>query len=492
MKSLFRFIIVSIVLFFGYSSSGNALSFFVPGPTISLTGANNGVYFDVADDLFGYPSTPPRLYTAGKSFSGSFYLTGAGWVQFDAPGYRVDLDCGTQLLSTLTLPCVLSGTGWSETIGDVVFDKKVFFYPTSGTLSGSIFTNIGTVSFSGVYLPLLRASFMEGTTSQANHLTSLTLSGKTSFGDGGWSINFAPWGYPVLSRLYSDGTLNAVDLSQIGTYMVQITDPNGSTTAFSYLVNPNIPSSSLDPNLASTIRASFCSMNPSHGYCPDGAVLQSTNLKQFGSNLVADGQDYYNFRLSVRDRYGNAVNAGTIQIEYGDTIRDIQMLPADSHYSFFPFGPGFASIASGSMMNTHDGHPKTLPISLAASSNIDYGFASIAPTDTTNALFLSGITYTDAGGDVSHIMDPNIGAPLIFRPWYITSLTTPGDIIIGSDTLFTTYFTNQSSVLNPSATALYGLTIGSTMNAYFTNLMSSPPFSCRQEAYTFGSAECNW
>ncbi len=148
MQYFLRFILISLLAFFGYISSGNAFTVFIPGANISLTGANNGVFFDVADDLFGYPTTPPHLSTTGRSFSGSFYLTGAGWIEFDTGSYRVDFDCGAQSLANITIPCTLSGTAWSETIGDVSFDKKVLYYPTSGTLSGSILTHIGTVYFS--------------------------------------------------------------------------------------------------------------------------------------------------------------------------------------------------------------------------------------------------------------------------------------------------------------------------------------------------------
>ena len=185
-----------VPIFFGYFTTVSASFVFTLGPTITLTGANNGVYFDVADDLFGYPSTPPRLNRDTETFSGSFYLTGAGWVQFDAPGYRVDIDCGVQSLASLTLPCFLSGTGWSETIGDIIFDKKVFYYPSTTTLSGTISTYMGVVSFSGIFLPLGPTVFTEGDTSSANHMTARTLSGKDRMSDGAWSIEVLPIGYP--------------------------------------------------------------------------------------------------------------------------------------------------------------------------------------------------------------------------------------------------------------------------------------------------------
>ncbi len=88
-----------------------------------------------------------------------------------------------------------------------------------------------------------------------------------------------------------------------------ITDPNGSSSMFFYDVLPNVPSSILDPAVTTSLHSDFCMANAGDVLrCPDGATLHPMNLKQFGSNLVADGQDYYNFDFSVRDRYGNPVN----------------------------------------------------------------------------------------------------------------------------------------------------------------------------------------
>ena len=39
------------------------------------------------------------------------------------------LDCGVQSLDALNLPCTLSGVAFSETIGDIFFDRNVVFLP---------------------------------------------------------------------------------------------------------------------------------------------------------------------------------------------------------------------------------------------------------------------------------------------------------------------------------------------------------------------------
>lgn len=94
----------------------SAASTYTPGATIAMTGSNNSVRFDVASDLFGYDAISPTLITATKTFTGAFYGSGIGWIEFSTGTYQVSLDCGAQYLTGLTLDCVLSGTGWSENV----------------------------------------------------------------------------------------------------------------------------------------------------------------------------------------------------------------------------------------------------------------------------------------------------------------------------------------------------------------------------------------
>lgn len=60
--------------------------------------------------------------------------------------------------------------------------------------------------------------------------------------------------------------------------------------------------------------------------CPDGATLESMSLDKqpLAATVVANGVDTYDFRLRIRDRYGNATSGGNIKIEYSDTVREIQ------------------------------------------------------------------------------------------------------------------------------------------------------------------------
>lgn len=147
---------------------------YTPAPQISLSGSSSDARFDVAQVLYDSlsPISAPKLDTTTRTFSGAFYLSGAGWVLMNTGSYSTKLDCGAQYLSGLTSNCTLSGYAWSETIGDIVFDRRVQYIPTTGTLSGKISTYIGDISLDGVMLPLLPATLSGSTyTSMADHHT---------------------------------------------------------------------------------------------------------------------------------------------------------------------------------------------------------------------------------------------------------------------------------------------------------------------------------
>ena len=81
----------------------------------------------------------PYLDTPTRQFHGAFYLSGAGWVDFSTGSSLVSLDCGAQLLSGLTLSCGITGTGYAEIVGDVVF-SGAFFHPNTGEITGTVST----------------------------------------------------------------------------------------------------------------------------------------------------------------------------------------------------------------------------------------------------------------------------------------------------------------------------------------------------------------
>lgn len=59
--------------------------------------------------------------------------------------------------------------------------------------------------------------------------------------------------------------------------------------------------------------------------CPDGATLESMSLIKSGNNLVANGKEFYHFRLRIRDRYGNMTSGGKIEIGYVTETRANQV-----------------------------------------------------------------------------------------------------------------------------------------------------------------------
>ncbi len=466
---------------------------FTPGPSIAMTWANDRVFFDVADDITnsGATASPPNLVTATKTFSGTFYLSGAGWVLFDTGSYQVNLDCGAQSLSLLSAPCTLSGTAWGEMIGDVTFESgSVQFDPSTALLSGTMATYMGDYSLSGVMLPLLPAEFMEGTGVVANHQAILTLSGTSRYyGAGSWSFSFQPTGYT--SAIYN--SLSSLDLSHASDYIVDITDQNGSkTTITDFKVVPWIPTSNLNASASSTIHAAFCTAYSTNLLCPDGATLNPMSLDKQPSagTVIANGVDSYNFRLRIRDQYGNATSGGSVAIEYTDTVSEIQV-PALDFPPYTSYWPGYATIGSWSLLLNQNG--KYTIYSPSISWDITYWFASIAPTDATNSLTLSWILYTDLLWVTTTIpITPAMKAALIFNPWYSTSLSVVGDIVVWSGVDFTGALTHSSSLINATATSVYHIQIGSdNLMASFENFSGSP-ISCTKYFLDTWLGECNW
>lgn len=78
------------------------------------------------------------------------------------------------MLSNLTGPCQLTGTGWSEIAGEVNF-SAVEYVPALGELSGSVSTYAGDIPLAGIHLALYPAELNEDL-SQLFVSTSLSLS----------------------------------------------------------------------------------------------------------------------------------------------------------------------------------------------------------------------------------------------------------------------------------------------------------------------------
>lgn len=211
-----------------------------------------------------------------------------------------------------------------------------------------------------------------------------------------WKVDFTPLSssFPS-SDSSSDGNF-IVDLSLSAHYDVKITDPNGSTTVFSdFYEAKNAPLSfTLTP--ASFIQ-DICNTGLYPSYCPDGATLSSSTLSKNGSNLIADGNSYYDFTMKLRDQYGNRVTDGFLNVQYTSQVY-FDQTPSGIYISHSPS----ISAILGRPTNIGDPSNFTVPIASIMGADVTYGFASYAPTDdTTNQILtLSGIIYTDSTNSV--------------------------------------------------------------------------------------------
>lgn len=74
--------IISILVYLLTLTSGASAMIYVPGTTIAMTGSNNEVRFDIANDLITFDAIPAALISSTMNFTGAFYATGIGWIEF--------------------------------------------------------------------------------------------------------------------------------------------------------------------------------------------------------------------------------------------------------------------------------------------------------------------------------------------------------------------------------------------------------------------------
>ena len=497
-KGMMRYLRLCIpilfTVFFIPFFSVSATTTYIPAASIAMTGSNGEVYFDVADDIINSGSIiwSPVFYTTTSSFSWAFYLSWAWWVDFSTGSYSVMLDCGVQSLDALNLPCTLSGVAFSETIGDIFFDRNVVFLPELGTLSGRVSTYIGEYSFSGIALPLMPASFLLGNRVTADHAKNLTLSGIWLY-SGLWSwivhIETIPGSVNVPYSLFGP-----TDLSHASLYRVDITDPDGGTTIIDdFEVIADVPSSTLSP-VSPTIREQYCIDNPVSILCPDGSTRRPATLDKIGNALIANGVDTYDFTLKLRDKYGNMVSTWMIRADYTDNVRTLQVNPFEyGNYivESCPMGT-CALLTSGDLFNSYDGRPTTTSLPVNA-GDVVYRIGSIAPTSIADSLSLSGIFYTDIVWGVYDIADISWKSPLSFLPWYSTSISPPSSIVVGENIDFITNYTHISAVPPPIAPRpIYSIFIWANSPASINNFTSESAIFCTKYFLFPGSWECNW
>lgn len=498
---LFRIIFVSILVLFcvdHLSASGYVK--YTPANTIALSGSNTQVRFDVATEIYttffpaSPPVPPPSLSTVTRSFSWAFYLSGAGWVLMSTGSYTTRLDCGIQYLSWLTSNCILSGSAWSETIGDIVFDRRVEYMRDTGTLSGKISTLIGDVSLDGVILPLLPTTLSGSSyTGMADHQTHFEIGHPEIYESSGgvWKTQFNPIAatYPldITWKVFS------ADLSLASDYTLVITDPNGSETEYLYTVSSTLPATGLSPSIATSRKQGFCTLYPGESRCPDGASLMPMSIEHTVGGVpaltaIADRTSHIDVRIHPRDRYGNSITMGNLTIEYSTPISVIQTLDSP-YYSAIrnpaPFTvsvPGDAVVLSGvTVFNIGDGTSISGNIPMIG-QDIFYGFSSYAP----GTIQLTSLRYNGIDAGIMTL-------PLTMTPWYTLTDFTSSDLRIGSGVTFTATLTNNSSRVDTNPSIIHGLSIASNYFATFTDLSPSAGTICRADQITMNYiGVCNW
>lgn len=443
---------------------------YIPAPKITLTGTTIDVRFDTAGVLYGSAFSGAYVDTLSRDIQGAFYIKNIGWTLMSSGAYQVRLDCGMQTLATLSTSCQFTGSGWSENIGEVGF-ANIRYNPSFGTLSGSLSSFAGEFDMSGISLPLLPVTLTESLTGMVvDHAKQLHVQGSSMYGDGSWFFRIIPSKNTTYTKTFSstDGIFMA-DLSLADTYTLKVEDPQGSVTQFSGVpILPDVPALVLDSTPSPFIEE-FCARNSSA--CEDIYPRMPTRFDRTGTDIVGDGSSAYDFSIKIRDRYGNWVNTGSIDIVYSGSVQAID-LPENilsTNPAYFGMNNPLSYSSPSSL--TIDGYNNTLETSnLGATPTLEYSIRSLAPTNPTRPLRMEHLTYTPPFGATIDLTDMN---PVVFLAPYGIGLVPPDPVVISSANSFSGTFSSQTSVsLNPEIIHLF--TIGEGMFAKFTDLASVP------------------
>jgi hypothetical protein len=495
MKLTYKLILIVSWWIFSIPSFLYANISYTPGEYITMTGSNDNIRFDVHGvlDESSVDATGAKLISDTMNLTGAFYMSWIWWGLLQTWSYQVWLDCGASVdFSALPNICHLTGSGWSEMIGELWFSGAEY-HSASGTLSGTIRSNFWDIPLEGIYLPLLPASFtIDLNNSIAKHDHTLTISWSTKYAPGAWMLKIDP--QKPHSRTFStdeNGIFSPIDISLADKYTITITDPDEWTTVITGIDILPWPLS-LSLIGGTHFIQDFC--NTYEADCPDGKTLSATTHTRTWDDLTWDGESYYHFRLKSRDQYGNAVDTWSMEITYTTTVKTNQLddlvtvYPTD--FSFSIAGDA-AIVNSWVLANNFDG---TSSYSTVLNwLDILYSIASIAPTDLTdNVIQLQGIDYTTSTGVIIPITWLDTTA-LTFNPWYTATLSSPTDIHIGEKHEFRVDVTRDWSRTDTPAQIFSFLTIGDWSFAAFRDFTSLEWVDCEwfyQEQPT--TWECVW
>lgn len=260
---------------------------FTPATTLYFHWSNGSVNFDVAP-FFDYDvnatEKPGSLDTDTAQLSGTFYASGIGWIQFSTGSYQVRIHCN-QSFQSQTNSCMFTGTGWSDTVGEIDF-TNLTYSSTGGTLSGFIHSFLGDISLDGIFLPLRPAHFIdesEPVIAQSDY--TFTIANKSTYGSWNWSL-YVCLPSDISCKLIPDRNVHAswtMDISP-GDYLYEIIDPQGSKTTGTLTITEG----SIDPE----------------------KTVYSGNLitSKPTPSIYANGKDEYTLEIQFKDKNGNAVN----------------------------------------------------------------------------------------------------------------------------------------------------------------------------------------
>lgn len=476
-------ILISAFIFLLTLSSEVSASSYSPGAVIAMTGSNTDVRFDVAADLFGFDAIPAALISSTMNFTGAFYATGIGWIEFSTGWYQVWLDCGAQSNTSLSSNCTLTSTGWSENIGEIGF-AGIQYNPNTGLLEGSVTSNMWAIDLSGIALPL-RPVIINESSIIANKNTIILVSWAQMY-EGGtfpWNIDIFPIG-TFDNRLISwTNGVFSIDLSLAVQYTIRVTDTNNSTTTDTITVYPGSPSTTLDggPFYAKT----FCNaVGSGTTNCPDTTSSltddnrTATVLEQAPPvwSLVANSTDTYHHTMKTRDTYGNRVETGSIKIKYITTVKNVQVDPLSltGNPNYGPSLDGDAFISSELVTGLLWSSETTKAVWIV---DFQYAIASSAPTNINNNIKLESIKYLSWATE-SILIPANV--PLIFVPLF-TASTSSATPIIGVANTFSSLVTENGLPTLITPYIISTLLIGDGSNSEWRTLSSSPVAQCTHE-----------
>lgn len=499
MRRLFLLIAVFIGLLLTTTHGAFAAEQYMPATEIAMSGTSIDpqfpIRFDVLSDLTnaGKADFWPRLNTSSMTFSGAFYITGIGWVLLSTSDgvYQVRLNCGSQSIDALTSSCQLEGTAHSENIGDIPM-AGVSYDPATGKLQWKATTNIGEINFSGISLPL-RKVWLTSNTIIADHSAIINIAENVSYTTkaGIWSLLIRPLNDTTSRSFTSPDGVFSIDLSLASPYILEITDPNGSTTkGINLIVNPAELSTTLVGG--TYFISNYCSAQPAK--CPDGVTLSSTKLQQeiIGAGTpIANGIDGYKYTLTPRDKYGNRVTTGGIRIRYDATVKNAQVTVDENSNYFVGSTEGDAFMSLGLYLADSAGSSIT-PIALDG-TDIIYTIRSTAPTSITETIRLAWIGYSISTTEPYTTVIPT-GSYLEFKPPYLVSLSPNGPIYVNYPHTFSGAF----GYMDPSLTSItpdiiVRLGLSTTAGAEWKWLSSDTDTQCtKNPTGTSTNTLCDW